>query len=631
MRYFSIILFFCTSSLFAQLSIRPLINDKASNSSVERTLSRNSIERVTMDEEHRMLEMPFWEDFTDEVLGIDTTLWTTYEDVSVNNTFGSAPPSFNVCTFDGVDRLFEVYAEGENNEILESKQIALKDANDEAFMSFFWQNGGVADPAEGIDGDTLYLFFQDSTGEWDTVWHSWSTDPELTGQEIGFSYQQIDLSPTYLFDGFKFRFQRTGSRDFLDFFHIDYILINDNRGGAPSSFADKAFVTAPSSPFAPYSAITREILLTDPNDALTPISVSVSNLSTSSTNSYSVNFRLANGVDSLDFANVQSASGTQSIDPRSIDTVLSQSLNASALESFVRSMTSTNIDLLVKADLNSGDTFLKNSRGETDSAVDFRVNDRVVSTYHIGDYLAYDDGTAESTLFHGRNGGFVACMYELPQLGPTTVLQSVDMHMPSFSNSITSRGDSIYVWTGTKENGPDRVIHQSRFTLQKTELNQFHRYDSIFPLSVTTTALEGVIFIGFKQSSETPIEVGFDLNNDNGTKIYSSNDGVNWKKNQEFRGSMMIRPVFRVYDNIPLLVNELVGNSLKLFPNPVVGDYLHFSREVSGVEIRDVQGRLIDHVLPKNRDVNLGKLNPGVYFVTFAFQDRLITKKVIKE
>ncbi|WP_055448426.1 endonuclease [Lacinutrix mariniflava] len=82
-----------------------------------------------------------------------------------------------------------------------------------------------------------------------------------------------------------------------------------------------------------------------------------------------------------------------------------------------------------------------------------------------------------------------------------------------------------------------------------------------------------------------------------------------------------------------LSVDEFALNTIKIYPNPVKGNLLNIeAKEATRFEIYDILGKKIleGNVTPTNNQVNVSKLNKGVFILKLETPNGSISKKLIK-
>lgn len=86
-----------------------------------------------------------------------------------------------------------------------------------------------------------------------------------------------------------------------------------------------------------------------------------------------------------------------------------------------------------------------------------------------------------------------------------------------------------------------------------------------------------------------------------------------------------------------LSVDDFVFSKISVYPNPAT-DFVNITNnsaiEINGVEIIDVNGRIVKSLTPKNApttEINIADLTAGVYFMNIKTSEGSGTKKIIKE
>ena len=74
------------------------------------------------------------------------------------------------------------------------------------------------------------------------------------------------------------------------------------------------------------------------------------------------------------------------------------------------------------------------------------------------------------------------------------------------------------------------------------------------------------------------------------------------------------------------------SQELMIYPNPTE-NILHFKSEnlITSLELFDLSGRLINHLLHPKEEINLSNLNSGIYVLKFYSENGVLCKKVIKK
>jgi hypothetical protein len=197
-----------------------------------------------------MLELPFFDDFSQSRVYPDQTKWSDRY-VFINNDYPVNPLSVGVATFDAIDHTGALYDHASVwpfiADRLTSRPINLDYLpEDSVYLSFYYQPQGKGDMPQ--PGDSLRLeFYSPDTDQWRVVW-------SVAGEGVhDFRLVMIPLNiPDYLVQGFRFRFSNIasvadnrfnqGAMSNADHWNIDYIYLNRNRSLYDTVFRDVAFM-----------------------------------------------------------------------------------------------------------------------------------------------------------------------------------------------------------------------------------------------------------------------------------------------------------------------------------------------------------------------------------------------------
>ena len=186
---------------------------------------------------------------------------------------------------------------------------------------------------------------------------------------------------------------------------------------------------------------------------------------------------------------------------------------------------------------------------------------------------------------------------------------------------------TLMVWDDN--NGqPGNVIYsmESQLPAFGEEYLQFVNYYPEEPV-----AIEGTFYVGFRQTHNTQLNLGFDQNNDaRGHFFYKTTN--EWRESF-YRGAPMIRPVVgKAYDHSG--IRQPQEQTLKLYPNPTTGDlFIGEMEETDGLEyqIFDLYGRMLDAQPVEGGRIRTAQLVPGMYMVRILKDHSIIsTEKIIK-
>jgi hypothetical protein len=548
------------------------------------------------------IELPFFDDFSGHSYYPDPEKWLD-DYAFVNNTYSDRQITSGIATLDALDsngRLYEAASSyGFKADQLTSQPVNLNyTPNDNIWLSFFYQAGGLADSPEPNDSLTLQFLAPDEN-VWYSVWKAYGTTDKA------FKPAMISITDTrFLKTGFQFRFTNYASLSpnqndpsmvgNCDQWNVDYVLLNKNRNSGDTIFSDVALTLPVRSLLKNHEAMPwkqyQEIALQE--------------MGSSVLIHYRNNDTITRNV-TRDFE---------------IWDVYSNSL------SYLFSAGASNIDPLTNVDYNANIVYSFNSPG-TDSAL-FRItsslktdefdpkgNDTMVYYQTFKNYFAFDDGTAEAG--YGINGlGSRNAMfaYRFSSFIDDT-LRAINI---CFNNSYTDankRAFDLMVWDDN--NGiPGNVL----YTLEEVMVEQGQNINGFYTYRLPDKVpVNGIFYVGWRQRSESFLNAGLDVNTSNaGRQFYWLNG--EWQQSQ-VAGTVMIHPV--VGDAIKITgIDDVIYNDKKLiriWPNPS-SEYITIDAgdlSLSGdiyITIMDLYGRELKRTILTDR-INISSLPAGVYIV----------------
>jgi hypothetical protein len=548
------------------------------------------------------IELPFFDDFSGHSYYPNPEKWLD-DYVFVNNTYSDKQITCGIATFDALDnngRLYETASSyGFKADQLTSQPVNLNyTPNDNIWLSFFYQAGGLADSPEPNDSLTLQFLAPDEN-IWYSVWKAKGTT------DTDFKTAMIRITDTrFLKTGFQFRFTNYATLSpnqidpsmvgNCDQWNVDYVLLNKNRNASDTIFSDVALTLPVRSVLKNHEAMPWKQYQ----------EISLQEMGSSVLIHYRNNDTITRNV-------------TRNFE---IWDVYSNSL------SYLFSAGASNIDPLTNVDYNANIVYSFNSPG-TDSAL-FRItstlktdefdpkgNDTLVYYQTFKNYFAFNDGTAEAG--YGINGlGSRNAMfaYRFKSFIDDT-LRAINI---CFNNSYTDankRAFDLMVWDDN--NGlPGSIIYTQEEVMveQGQNINGFYTYR--LPDKVP---VNGLFYVGWRQRSESFLNAGLDVNTPNAGKQFFWLNGE-WQQSQ-VPGTVMINPV--VGDALKITaIDDVIYNNKKLiriWPNPSseyitidAGD-LSFSGDTY-VTIMDLYGRELKKSILTER-INISSLPSGVYIV----------------
>jgi hypothetical protein len=252
--------------------------------------------------------------------------------------------------------------------------------------------------------------------------------------------------------------------------------------------------------------------------------------------------------------------------------------------------------------------------GEPDFYIE---NDTVEYNQILSNYYALDDGSAEERLSLNNNGGgFVAQRFDT-YLADS--LKSVQFYFNK-TNEIGSGQEFFLMIWGGGANQPGELLYSQEAILPLNEgLNRFVTYELETPLYLPA----GSYYFGWSQSSNFPMNVGFDRNINSNDRIFYDLSGT-WYNFGAQEGTLMIRPLFRYANDIYVSSKTILNQEqldFNIFPNPARDEIqLSLNSEIKDeyiVQIFDLTGRLLStsDVTSKSTRINTTALNQGLYII----------------
>jgi hypothetical protein len=559
-----------------------------------------------------LLTLPFIDDFSQQWVYPDTNLWEDFN-VYINSDFAVNPKSYGVATFDGLKPNGKPYnfidptAHG-IADYLTSKPIDLSGTSDSVYLSFYYQPQGNGNPPE--NKDSLILEFKIPG---DTNWyHQWAV-PGTSVQP--FQLVMIYVDTTFQKSGFQFRFKNYATLSGnVDHWNIDYIRLDDNRTFNDTTLSDVAFITDNYNLLKDYSAMPWTHYLKD----------TINNMATAMTVTYRNNKDTTLAVFYKYQVNDEFNQQVE-LYPTSIS-----SKNVTNFGYLIEPQAVYNLpanDFYYPSNSLYGPTTVFQIKNYFDlsSYSDFNQKNDTVYSYQVFDkYYAYDDGSAEGG--YGVFGVQAKLAHEFT-IKITDTLTAIDVYFNPISENMSIKTFRFTVWSDLN---PETIVYQeSGYSQPSYERgrNGFVRYTLENPLILPA----GTYYFGWEKISDTPLNVGWDVNNDNSDKVFYNASGF-WV-NTSFTGSLMLRPVFGTYPDETVSIKTIDTentNSFILYPNPANNFfYINTNQPIKSVEIFNIEGKQVLQTNNKTNFINISDLNPGLYIVLINYQNKTARKKLI--
>jgi hypothetical protein len=550
--------------------------------------------------------LPFFEDFSSSVVVPDTNKWMDHN-VFINNGYCINPPSYNVATFDGLDKegnaynLTTGYGYGPADTLT---SVPLNFAGyvpaNNIYFSFFYQMQGYGDAPQ--PEDSLLLQFLTLGGKWNTVW-------VLAGGYSMSQFTQVLLpvsSTIYLHGAFQFRFINYANMSGnLNHWNIDYIRIDKNRNANDSLITDVTIMTTPTPILKRYYSMPWNQYTANPtleNDDST--SFYVRNLKNTPVQVPSKNFVFNKQNNSL-LSNTSFTLG-----------LLTYQSPQKISYPFITPI-STIIPVNDSVTIRSLYTASENSDVH-------RINDSVYKDQVFANYYAYDDGSAEAGYGIDFGAGKVALGFET---NVVDTLRAIDMYFNQALTSNSGYNFSLTVWSSIAFGGqPEKLIHF------QTVLSPDHNYsyrDSLggftrYMLDTPQVIPKGKFYIGWRQTSLFMLDIGLDMNYpDNFGLAFNPNMYYNASGNwavSGFPGTVMMRPVVGKIPVVPAGIKDPVqkkSKSFSVYPNPAHA-LLYISMEENEnnlVTIIDMKGIIVKQMPLTTKVLDVHDLTEGIYIL----------------
>ena len=551
------------------------------------------------------LLLPFFDDFSGHSIFPDSSKWKD-NFVFINNTYSDKQITAGVATFDALDNSGRMYstasAAGFRADQLTSQSINLKyNGSDNVWFSFFYQAGGLSDPPESGDSLTLQ-FFAPVENKWYSVWKAEGSHDQRFKPAI----IRVDNN-RFLQKGFQFRFVNYASLSpnlsdpsmvgNCDIWNIDYVVLDKNRNAADTVFADVAYTLPLRSLLKNHEAMPwkqfKQVYLQEMGSS---ISVHYRNNDTITRN-VTRNFEIWDV-----YRNAQAhffSAGATNIGP--LTTVDYKA-------SLVYTYNTTNEDSAL---------FRVTASLKTDN-FDPKGNDTLIFYQVFQNYFAFDDGSSEGGYgINGLGSRNAMVAYRFVSFLPDT-LRAVRICFNDSYLDANKREFDLVVWDNN--NGlPGNIIYTREQVMveQGTGINGFYTYT--IPEGVV---VNGTFYVGWRQRSESFLNVGYDVNSPHAGKQFFWLNGA-WSQSQ-VSGSIMIRPVL----GSPLKITSVKEtsyknkNKLNFWPNPAK-EYINIDTgdsQLNGsayIKITDLSGHDLINI-PYSERVDISSLHDGMYIVVIT-------------
>lgn len=588
-----------------------------------------------------VLTLPFFDDFSNYEGTPDAKRWLTPHAL-VNRDYAPKAPTLGMVTLDALDECGNLYTQASTNlfgaDTLASQPIRLDSLlsptrraltiGDSIMLSFFylpggwygnmWERVGTAPGAE----DSLFLeFYTSEDSSWHVVWCTEGRDADTAGASSRWPWRFVSVmvtDPMFLTRDFQFRFRNYASLDVnpktgiaanCDQWNIDYVFMDRNRRSSDSLYRDIAFVEKAPSMLKNYQAMPARHY--HPGDMAANVDMTIVNrYSQTLASNYSYDVFNENGT-----AIGHYDGGYENV-PAFFPTGAYQTYAGHA---------SPAVNFAYPAMTEPASFRVVHVVREGVGGDNHVCNDTVVFNQVFNNYYAYDDGFPENGygLTSSSSKVWLAYRYDVAVADTLTAL---DIY---FNRTRGAENEGIYfylcVWNDNNGHPGSMLFRESEVAHPEFDgLNDFHRYVLSQP-----QVLSGRIYVGFEQTSNDFINIGFDRSNDSRENIFYRT-GNEWQ-NSILSGSLMLRPVFGEAAAVGVETPDVVPD-FTIYPNPasnVVSLHCDETFAVDAtVEIYDMMGRRV-LAEPSAHTISVATLPQGIYMVRLV-KDGIVQTMVKK-
>ena len=571
------------------------------------------------------LSLPFFDDFAEAIILPSHLRWQVNGGVTLGTGAGLLPPTVGVATLDAIGADGRLYEGSESGRFAADTLCSLaidlagSTAADSVVMSFYYLPGGgegdlwrrIGDAPEMEDSLMLDLYRRcDST--WVTVWARGGIEVDSLLAQTGKEWQYVAIAITdtaFFNEKFAFRFRnycsitpttKTGMAGNCDYWHLDYIFINDGRTtvGEPEMH-DVAFVTPAPSMLAGYQAMpVRQYRQSNMVDSLT---VTITNLFSSP---LATHYEYA-VIDALGDTVYHYDGGYENA-PTYLPNGTYQTAATHARPP---------VEFIFPESETAAEYSIVHVVREGVGGDDYRWNDTVRFRQVFGSYYAYDDGTAENGygLTSTASWVYLACRYDL---NVEDTLTALDLY---FNRTLEGENEAvpfnITVWSNDGGKPGSVLYRDQNGRYPRFEgLNVYSRYMLERPVVVS-----GTVFVGFEQGNNHYINLGFDRSNDASERIYYLTS-TDWQQSI-LSGALMMRPCFGVAATVGIEEQREESVMWRLYPNPA-SEWVRVEGAPEGslIELYDVLGCHLFST--RNKLLSTINLPDGVYMLRCGAQIR---------
>ncbi len=601
------------------------------------------------------LHLPFVEDFSYPGPYPDPSLWVD-SFAYVNPAFALHPKTIGTATFDALNQYGEIYEHASSNlfqfsadkltsqpirldSVFEPVNMALNPA-DSIILSFYFQPQGKGTSPR--DRDSLAVEFLHTPGYymedpenpdeeiwiddlWVSVWRAEgkSLDEFLAVNDSNY-FKRVAIhveDDVYFRNDFQFRFRNYASFPLAktannyagntNIWNVDYITLDYGRSAGDIFYYDIAFAAPAQSMLWKYQSMPWSHYIVNPQAHLrNRFNLFITNLDNTT---YNYTYRYF--IEDEDGNRKNYTGGTWNIAPFHLQGYQTFDLHANPL--LIPNPLPTDPaparQFVIKHILREG------SQGD-----DLQRNDTIRFHQIFDNYFAYDDGIPELGYILESNINARGAVRFV--LSHADTLEAVQFY---FNPTVINQNQGSFYLKVWKNLSPAEILYESDLLDPQfaSGINRFVSYKLDPPIVVSDT-----IFVGWKQPGNSPLNIGFDKNNNAGDQIFYNTFGE-WIPTI-YEGALMIRPVFgqALITHTPEFEEK---EQVNVYPNPVRGQRIMIDHPFnhdhnSEVRIFDTTGRLV-YSGRFEKETDISSLGNGLYLLQIVNhgQSKTITSRFI--
>ncbi len=465
---------------------------------------------------------------------------------------------------------------------------------DSLYLSFYYQPQGLGGREPDVE-DSLVLEFRTPNSSWKNIW--------AKPGEANKPFKQVLIpivDSSYFKIGFQFRFKNycklyvypmASFASNIGFWNIDYVKLDKNRNISDTIHQDVTFVNDIDTVLKDFKSVPWDHYKSVSNFQQPKLKFIYRNLYSDTINVLR-KYKIFNKTDNTLVLN--NTLGSENIYAFNDDTIL------------VRTDTS-NFFPFTSSNKAEFDLKLITSSTSNDISDPYIWNDTLVHHQIFDNYYAYDDGTPE--IGYGLSGQSTQnskLAFKFYTLKPDT-LRGVNMFFNRTLNDESQNYFYLTIWNNISGK-PGQIIYSKMGERPEYHgLNEFHYYNLDTAIFISDT-----FYIGWIQTTQDLLNIGFDLNNNNSAKVFYNIDG-NWT-NISYAGTPMMRPVF---SNLPInhVSNNFINKQLYFYPNPA-SDFITVENYNNCIfQVIDITGRILLETKAINNKIDISKIPNGIYFI----------------